>query len=46
MYALEIANTKRGQIEKFIYRLDLAIAKDVTIEAQPPQTYSKVRAKH
>lgn len=44
-YALKIANTERGQMEKFIYGFDLVIARDVTIETQSPKKYGKVLSK-
>lgn len=40
-YALEVASTERGPIEKFFYKLDLTIARDNITRAQPPQTYDK-----
>lgn len=35
-YASEIANTEKGWINKFVYGLNLAIAWEVMIKAQPP----------
>lgn len=44
-YATKIANTEIRQIEKYMYRFDPTITRDVMTSIQLPKTYSEALSK-